>query len=536
MRLSRLRLLVIPAVVSVLLACANHQPEPPLHFTILHTNDHHGRFWRNEQGEYGMAARKTLIEQIRQEVEGLGGSVLLFSGGDINTGVPESDMQQAKPDFLGMRLLGYDAMALGNHEFDNPLEVIEQQRQWAGFPMLSANIYDRKTGQRRYQAYQMFERQGLRIAVLGLTTEDTAKIGNPEYIRDLEFRDPKAEAVRLVAELKVKEQPDLIIVLTHMGHYDNGQHAINAPGDVTLARTLPTGSVAMVIGGHSQEPLCMERENVRQVDYQPGSACKPDHQNGIWIMQAHEWGKYVGRADFVFQQGKLTLQDYQLLPVNLKGINLPVIAEHSEMLELLTPYQEIGRQQLSVTIGETLTRLDGDRTQVRFEQTNLGRLIGAAQSHKVGADLAVISGGGIRDSIAAGPISYKDVLKVQPFGNTLAYVDMSGQELYDYLAQVATKPIDTGAYPQFFSVSMTLHNGQPQKVLIGGEPIQMERTYRLALNSYNASGGDGYPVLTGHAGYVNTGFVDADVLREFIAGHSPIDGNTYLPIDSIRQH
>ncbi|GGO74253.1 bifunctional UDP-sugar hydrolase/5'-nucleotidase UshA [Bowmanella pacifica] len=531
MRLSRLRLLVIPAVISALLSCANHQPEPPLHFTILHTNDHHGRFWRNDQGEYGMAARQTLIEQIRQEVADAGGSVLLFSGGDINTGVPESDMQQAKPDFLGMRLLGYDAMALGNHEFDNPLEVIEQQRQWAGFPMLSANIYGRKTGQRRYQAYQMFERQGVRIAVFGLTTEDTAKIGNPEYIRGLEFRDPKAEAVKLVAQLQREEQPDLIIALTHMGHYDDGQHAINAPGDVSLARALPTASVAMVIGGHSQEPLCMEQENVRQVDYLPGRPCRPDRQNGIWIMQAHEWGKYVGRADFVFQQGELKLHDYQLLPVNLKGTDLPPISEHAQMLALLTPYQDVGRQQLSVTLGETRGRLDGDRTQVRFVQTNLGRLIGAAQLHKAAADLAVISGGGIRDSIASGPISYKDILKVQPFGNTLTYVDMRGTELFDYLTQVAAKPADTGAYAQFYRVSMTLSDGQLQQVFIGGEPLQMERVYRLALNSYNASGGDGYPVLTGHPGYVNTGFVDADVLREFVIQQSPIDADAYQPRD-----
>ncbi|MGL4454597.1 MAG: bifunctional UDP-sugar hydrolase/5'-nucleotidase, partial [Plesiomonas sp.] len=83
--------------------------------TILHTNDHHGHFWKNEQGEYGLAAQKTLVEQIRKEVEAAGGSVLLLSGGDVNTGVPESDLQHAEPDFRGMSMIGYDAMALGNH-------------------------------------------------------------------------------------------------------------------------------------------------------------------------------------------------------------------------------------------------------------------------------------------------------------------------------------------------------------------------------------------------------------------------------------
>ena len=94
--------------------------------TVLHTNDHHGHFWRNEYGEYGLAAQKTLVDGIRKEVAAEGGSVLLLSGGDINTGVPESDLQDAEPDFRGMNLVGYDAMAIGNHEFDNPLSCSHQ--------------------------------------------------------------------------------------------------------------------------------------------------------------------------------------------------------------------------------------------------------------------------------------------------------------------------------------------------------------------------------------------------------------------------
>ena len=100
----------------------SYQKDKTYKITVLHTNDHHGRFWKNKNNEYGMAARKTLIDSIRQEVKADGGSLLLLSGGDINTGVPESDLQDAEPDFKGMSKIGYDAMALGNHEFDNSLE------------------------------------------------------------------------------------------------------------------------------------------------------------------------------------------------------------------------------------------------------------------------------------------------------------------------------------------------------------------------------------------------------------------------------
>lgn len=190
------------ALLAVLSGCASQadsnaptwDADKAYKITILHTNDNHGRFWENKYGEYGMAARKTLLDQIRTEVKAEGGTTLLLSGGDINTGVPESDLQDAEPDFKGMNMLGYDAMALGNHEFDNPLDVLRKQEGWADFPFLSANIYDKKTGERLFQPYQIFEQQGIKIAVIGLTTEDTAKIGNPEYIGGVEFRDPKAEA------------------------------------------------------------------------------------------------------------------------------------------------------------------------------------------------------------------------------------------------------------------------------------------------------------------------------------------------------
>ena len=90
--------------------------------------------------------QKTLVEKIRYEVAKKGGNVLLLSGGDINTGVPEFDLQDAEPDIKGMNMIGYDAMAIGNHEFDKPLAILRKQQQWATFPFLSANIYQISTG------------------------------------------------------------------------------------------------------------------------------------------------------------------------------------------------------------------------------------------------------------------------------------------------------------------------------------------------------------------------------------------------------
>ncbi|MCZ0759259.1 bifunctional UDP-sugar hydrolase/5'-nucleotidase UshA [Vibrio diabolicus] len=537
------------AILASLAGCAT-QPAPEWNadttykLTVLHTNDHHGRFWQNRYGEYGMAARKTLIDDLREEIQAEGGSVLLLSGGDINTGVPESDLQDAEPDFKGMSKIGYDAMALGNHEFDNPLDVLFKQQEWASFPMLSANIYDKNTGKRLFQPYAMFNKLGIKIAVIGLTTEDTAKLGNPEFIEQIDFRDPKEEAKNLIAELKETEYPDLIFAVTHMGHYENGNRGINAPGDVALARYLNEGDLDMIVGGHSQEPVCMEGPNVIKKSFKPGDECQPDQQNGAYIVQAHEWGKYVGRADYEFRNGELSMVSYDLIPVNLKkkikvdGQSQRVliqeeIEQDETMLEFLRPYQEKGQGKLNVKIAESNGKLEGDRNVVRYQQTNLGRLIATAHMERAKADFAVMNSGGVRDSIAAGDITYKDVLTVQPFGNMVSYVDMTGKEVLDYLNVVATKPVDSGAYAQFAGIAMSINNGEVTNVFIGNKQLHLDGNYRFTVPSYNAAGGDGYPKIDDHPGYVNTGFTDAEVLKDYLETHSPIDVNEYAPSGEI---
>jgi len=205
------------------------------------------------------------------------------------------------------------------------------------------------------------------------------------------------------------------------------------------------------------------------------------------------------------------------------------IAQDSAMLDFLRPYQEKGQGQLNVKIAESNGKLEGDRNVVRFQQTNLGRLIATAHMERAKADFAVMNSGGVRDSIEAGDITYKDVLTVQPFGNMVSYVDMSGKEVLDYLNVVATKPVDSGAYAQFAGISMTVEDGKVSNVFIGEKQLRLDSEYRFTVPSYNASGGDGYPKVNTHPGYVNTGFTDAEVLKEYLESHSPIDVNEYAP-------
>lgn len=515
------------------------QADKTYQITVLHTNDHHGRFWKNSDGEYGMAARKTLIDGIRADVAAKGGYSLLLDGGDVNTGVPESDLQDAVPDFKGMNLIGYDAMAVGNHEFDKPLSVLKMQRDLAKFPMLSANIYE--GGERKFAPYKIFNLGGVRVGVMGLTTEDTYKMVHPDNVKNIEFRSVIAEAAKVVPELRAKA--DVVIAATHMGHYEDGKHGTQAPGDVQMARAVK--GIDLVVGGHTQNPACMKAENVLDRAYVPGTECKPDRQNGTWIVQAHEWGKYVGRADFEYRNGEFKLVKYALIPVNLKKTvkaadgksskqnYAEVIAENQDMIALLTPHQEFGQQKLGIQIGATDARLEGDRSVVRAKPASMGVIIGMAMMDKTKADFSVVNSGGVRDSIPAGPITYKDVLKVQPFGNIVSTVDLTGKEVMDYLNVAAKMSVGSGAFPQFAGLKLVIADGKVSSASTKGASIDPTKTYRMAINDFQAAGGDGYPKLTSHPSYVNTGFVDADVLRAYIVAKSPLKAADFEPGDAV---
>ena len=540
----QLRPTVYLILVAALAGCAippasGPEADKTYRITILHTNDHHGRFWKNSDGEYGMAARKTVIDAVRSEVAANGGYSLLLDGGDVNTGIPESDLQDAVPDFKGMNLLGYQAMAVGNHEFDTPRSVLKMQRELAQFPMLSANIYEH--GERLFSPYKIFTLGGLRVGVMGLTTEDAHKMVHPEHVQGVEFRSVIAEASQVVPELR--RQADVVIAATHMGHFENGNHGTQAMGDVEMARAV--NGIDLVVGGHSQNPACMKAENVLDRAYVPGAACQPDRQNGTWIVQAHEWGKYVGRADFEYRNREFKLVHYALIPINLKKTvkasdgsstlvpHTQTIPENPDMLALLTPYQTYGQLKLGISIGETDARLDGDRPAMRSKPTPMGLLTGLALMEKTGADFAVVNAGSVRDSLPAGQLSYKDVLKVFPFGNTLVTVELNGTEALNYLNSVARLSVGSGAFAQFAGVQLTINTGKITQASIKNSPLDPAKTYRLVVNNFQAVGGDGYPVLTGHPSFLDTGFVDAEVLREYIADHSPLKAAHFAPGDAV---
>lgn len=486
------------------------QKSKGVQLTILHTNDHHGRFWANRDGEYGLAARATLIKNLKAEVEKNCGHVLLLDAGDVNTGVPQSDLLDAEPDFKGMAAIGYDVMAIGNHEFDQPLATIyKQQKEWAKFPFISANIYKGK--ERVFPSHITKKVGGLNVTVFGLTTEDTPKKSNPLNSKGLTFVPAVEEAKKLVPTLR--QTSDVLIALTHMGHYPNENHGADAPGDVTLARKV--NGIDVIVGGHTQKPLF-----------------EPDVQNGTIIVQAYEWGKYVGKIDLEIVDGKTVLKSYKLIPVNLKD-SKEKIANDAQVESLLKPYKDKGDKSLAIEIGSVDQELIGRREVVRSQETNLGNLVAEAFRTKFKADLSVVNSGGIRDSIYPGKITIETTQTVLPFAGEVVTAELTGAELKSYLETVVTTLTPgSGSFPQISGAKIVIDDASKKlkSLTVGGKKISDARKYVVALPEFIANGGDKYPALK----YRKYGYVDADLLKQFIEKKKTIKANAFAPTNDVK--
>ncbi|SET44348.1 metallophosphoesterase [Thorsellia anophelis] len=518
--------------------------------TILHTNDHHGATWASNIGEAGLAARMTLIESIKKDVFKQGGDVILLDAGDFNTGNPFSEVLLAEPDIKGMNLIGYEAMTIGDHELDNPLSALKQQEQWADFPFLSANIYHKGTNTRVFKPFTMLNKSGLNIAVVGLTTEDLTRFSYIEYTDNLEVRSPVDETIKAIDELHSSQSPDITIGLTHLGYDNTAKSNTKGLGDVTLANSLPTGMLDFIIGGHSHDAICIPEPNTQSTNNKTVNKCLPDFKNNIWIMQAGELGRYVGRADIEFINGKTKLVHYELIPVNhmneyLGHDDAPVIefisspiTPSKKMQALLETYYETAINKLNNdTVGfvdETLENINpAPDPSGKRKQTHLSQLILTAMIEKTGADLAIIEPQNISQSIQAGNILYDQIrYALMPWGGfriidlnetKLVFVDLTAKELEDYLKVINENPY-------FIDQIFTLTN-HPSLRNIKGKNIQLDKNkkYRLATLEAYSLGKASYAQINHHPNFVNTGMLISKVVRDYIEKNSPLKASDYTP-------
>lgn len=483
-----------------------------LFLSILHTNDHHGHYLKDDKGQYGMAARSTLVNQIRRELNEKGHAHLLLSGGDINTGTMESDLFDAEPDFKGMKQLGYDAMAVGNHEFDNAFEVIEKQRGWAGFPFLSANVFYKNTNKHVFNPlYIIKEFKGYRVGIFGLTTFDTPAVASHQDAQQkFDFKPIIPEAKKVVAKLRDDEKVDLVIVVTHVGH--DGSPTSN--GDVALAKAVD--GIDVIVGGHSQEIINAEIHN------------------GAVIVQAEDWGKYVGRLDLKFTESGKEMLNYKLIPVNLQKSGKLIgekIEEDYDFIKLFKPYKDkadkLSMKKLS-TIDKTL---GAKRELVRTQQMPVAQFVGAAMIEQVPQiEVGVLNGGSLRNPLSAGKITRKELHKLHPYGNTIIRVEMTDKELFAYMEEMTklifkAKESPLGGYPQLINMRLKIKDQKLQEISsVDGKwsikkaddkVLSNKKSFVFGTLNFLARGGDNYPILNDKKSYVDTGFMINTALMNY---------------------
>ncbi len=468
----RLTVLILVAAISLSVALGD------CYVTVLHFNDSHGHLQPNRDDEGGMARIATLADEVRDWNDAHGNTTLFLNAGDILQGTALSTVYKGAPDVKCLNLMNLDAMCIGNHEFDFGQQNLSKLEALAEFPILSANIYVEATGKHLAEPFVMFTlADGTRAAAFGLTTPETVVQTLPTNVVGLKFTAPAAEATRLVAELL--KQAGFIIAVTHQGY----------EADIELAKAVP--DIDLIVGGHTHTTV------------EP-----PTKVGKTLVCQAKSYGLYLGQVDMFISGGDIARYRGFLRPID------QTIAPDPEVQAVVDKYADELEERLSEVVATTTVPLDGKREHIRARETNLGNLICDIVRDYAKADVCLWNGGGIRASIAAGPITVGDILTVLPFGNLVATKAVSGAELRKVLEFNASLQRPSGAFLQVSGLTMEISGGILGKVTVGGQPLDPSKTYTLAASEFMLAGGDGYDMLTTGAEPAYLGYSESAVVLE----------------------
>jgi 5'-nucleotidase/UDP-sugar diphosphatase len=469
---------------------------------VLHTNDLHGHAlkfrYEGAPDAGGLPAIATLVNELRSKYE----NVLVLDAGDLNTGMPESGLFKAVPDIIGLNYIGYDAMTLGNHEFDNPISVLKMQQRLASFPFLAANIKNRD-GSHLVSPYIIKDLKGLRVGIFGLTLTETKRIANPGHTRDIIFEDEVITARQMVKLLR--DKADVVVALVHMGIWQD-----DSRGSRTLASNV--GGLDLIIDGHSHTDMT-----------------SPLLVNGTPIVQAFKWGLRLGKGVLTLRDKTVAGFQWESIPVNSgpggtgpegarKGIR------HQEdpfLLSILAPFGEKASSILAEVVGYAEASLSAE--EARRGESELGDLIADSMLWSLrdkGPDFALHNGGGIRASLAEGPITKRAVYEVLPFDNTLVVLKLKGSDLERLFDHIASLPKGSGAFPQVskgISFVINQDKGRCENIILAKAPLSASRQYTIVTNSYLAAGGDGYGILLEAGAREDTSILLRDALADYIS-------------------
>jgi 5'-nucleotidase len=467
--------------------------------TVIHTSEIHGHWEPFTQTIPfgGVAQRATRIQAIRKESPN---SILLDSG-DVSQGTLYFVQHRLSEAAQLYNALGYDAVTLGNHEFDlGPKTLAENYVANAKFGIVSTNI-DFSTEPLlagKIPATIVKTIGGEKIGLIGFTTPELPTASSPGPNIKMKATNDAAKAA--ISDLE-RQGVNKIIAISHMGYF----------ADQRLAREVD--GIDVIVSGHTSTLLGDATKLPKELGAPEGAyptVARSPNGGTTLIVHAFEWGKLLGRLDVTFDaKGNVTRWNGEATTVDQK---IPADPTVDTLLKKLSEPLTTFRQSV---IGKTDVLLNGEREVVRNQESNLGNVIADAMLEATQNDktvIALMNGGGIRTSIKAGDITVGNVLEVLPFGNRLVQLDMKGSEIVAALENGVSRvntsnPADSaGRFPQVSGIRFAWDASKPTGQRITGvevgnattgyKPIDLNATYRVVTNDFMASGGDGYEAFT----------------------------------------
>ena len=495
---------------------------------VLFTSDVHCGIESN----FGYAG----LAMVRDAYQNAGYHVLLVDNGDSIQGEPVGTMTTGEANIKLMNAVGYDIATMGNHEFDYGMERFFELSKMANFPYVSCNF--NKGGELQFAPYVIKEFDGVKIAFVGISTPKTLTSSTPKYFQDENgnfiygfFEDETGEglynAVQKAVDDARAEGATFVVALAHLGNEDECRPFTYA--DV-IANT--TGINAL-LDGHSHDTNHVEMRNkARETVLRQGCGTKME---GIGYLK-------IAAKNGAMKAGVMMWNNDDFNATQLYQLDTDVTKAVAEATETLNAKlaEVVAKTDVELTINDPVAVTeDGKAVRIiRNAETNLGDLCADAYRYVSGADIAFVNGGGIRVSIKEGDITLNDILKVHPFGNALCVCEATGQQILDALEFGAKDvPGEFGGFLQVSGLTYEIHTYLPstvkmdekrmfvgvegeyrvKNVMVGGEPLDLEKIYTLASHNYMLQGqGDGYTIFEDNVYTQESVMLDNQVLITYI--------------------
>jgi 5'-nucleotidase / UDP-sugar diphosphatase len=479
---------------------------------IINTADVHGHLiYELANGGYysvdevnvqmGLPLVKSIVDELRSKYE----HSLFLDSGDLFHGTNEANEGAGQGVVEAVNLLGYDAMVAGNHDFNFGFDRLKEIEVQLNFPILTANVY--KDGKPAFEQYKIVDIGGKRIGMFGLTVpESRSNMNITDSGAQVEFEDP-AVAARRVIPLLQEQQVDAIILISHLGD------------DIDAELVKVVDGIDLVLSGHHHW-LYKEAKKV----------------NNTFIVEAGGYSTHVGLAQVYFKDGKVAAVDWDVIQEPDKT------KQDSSVAAVAEKYHQIALEKGKEIVGQTKVKLNGIRSQVRTKETNLANLLADAMRDQAQAEITLMNGGGIRESIPEGEISLYDIGRPLPFVNSTVTVELPGEKIYQALERGLREwphGANNGGFLHVSGISYAFDGSKPAgerliRVMKDGQPLDKSKLYKVVTNDYLANGGDNYEEFR-EARLISSGKLLREVLADYIRKQGVVEPKVEGRIEIINE-